>query len=362
MNIGFDGLAFQKNPNGIGKYFLSLIELLVKNYPAYRFFCYSNKDIILPESLKKKVNLRIDSESSTHLKSNVWLKIKASKQIKRDSLDFYISSAGIFPHLQKCIKKVALVHDLNYLIVPKTMGSTQWLMHFLYLKRDVKKADFVVTNSKGTAKKILHYFKKRCDTIINPTTGTIFKQLSKKEIQLALDKYTLTFSYFLTVGALEPRKNLIKTINNFLALIRQNQHKEHKLVIVGGGGWKNSEILNLIESEKEHIVRLGYVPEEDLPGLYNGATAFLFPSIYEGFGMPVREAVYCGCPVITSNLEELIESSKGVACYINPENDLDYLSAMKKMLEKDFKVSKVEKDENESMIQSFIDIFKEDKY
>lgn len=359
MRIGIEGFAFQKYPGGIGKYILSLVCLLIEKYPKAEFFIYSNKPVLLPNNISEKVRIIQDKTIFSRLNPTIWLKTIAGFIIAKDHLDFYLSGAGIFPRLGRRTRKVMVVHDLNYKIVPKTMGRLQYLSHYFFLKRDVLKADYLVVNSKGTSEKVMKYMGKHADTIINPPTESDrFKKMSKIDTQSVLQKYEIKFPYFLTVGTLEPRKNLLMTIDVFIRLISEEDNtKGIKLVIVGSKGWRNKKIIELCDRYKDDIIRLGYVNEDDLPAIYNGSLAFLFPSIYEGFGMPAREALYCGCQVITSDLVELRESCRNQAIFIDPKNPDKYKEALKLTLNnsEDYSFDKIERIESD--ITSFIDFF-----
>lgn len=333
MTIGVDGFPFQENPSGIGKYLLSLIKSLMEVFPNAKFIFYSNKNIELPEEMLPRAILRIDNGIYRHLNPTVWLKTIGGKRIANDHVDFYISGAGFLPKLNSSVFKIAVIHDLNYKIVPQTMSKLHFLSHYFFLKQDANALDFIITNSIGTKNKIKEYFNLNANCIINPPTESKFKRLSESEINTVLRKYNINFPYFLTVGTLEPRKNLPFTIQAFLDFQKNTTKKNQKLVIVGANGWKDAKIMELCDSNKENIIRLGYVDENDLPSLYNGASAFLFPSLYEGFGMPVREALYCGCPVITTDIEELREASHGIARFIQPGDSDNYVHALLQSLE-----------------------------
>jgi glycosyltransferase involved in cell wall biosynthesis len=129
------------------------------------------------------------------------------------------------------------------------------------------------------------------------------------------------------VATLEPRKNLDSLIKAYLK-INTNQ----KLVLVGDKGWKNGNLERLIENHKDKILSLGYVPEEDLPSLYQEALCLVYPSFYEGFGLPILEAMSCGIPVVVSNTSSMPEVGGKAAIYINPESVDSIVKAIEKLL------------------------------
>jgi len=230
------------------------------------------------------------------------------KYIKDDNLDFYISTTGFFPILSSKVKKIAVVHDLNLKLVPQTMGKLHYITHPLFFRKDITGADFVISNSKGTADKVLFYYNKKTDEIINPPVSELYYKRSYDEIKNVKHKYKIEEDYILFVGNMEPRKNLIFALKNFTVLRKQNKIKHLKFVIVGLSGWNNVEIMSELAKNPNNVKLLGYVEESDLPALYSGASVFLFPSLYEGFGIPIRESLLCGTPVITSDIVELREA------------------------------------------------------
>ncbi|WP_374442524.1 glycosyltransferase family 4 protein [Epilithonimonas sp.] len=310
MRIGFDAFPIQIKPSGIGKYVLNVIDEIVKEVPA-TYFAYSNNKIGLPESLKHKVQKREYSTGfNGRLPGKVWLKLFAGAYIKKDNLDYYISTTGFFPKLPRTVKKIAIVHDLNAKLVPETMGKMHYLTHLLFFKRDIKSADFIITNSDGTAEKLFFYYKKETDEVINPPVSLDYCVKTDESILQVREKYNIQCDYILFVGNLEPRKNLVFVLKNFTELLEQKKISNVKLLIVGLKGWNDVEIQTLIEKCSDSVKTLGYVDELDLPSIYAGAKLFVFPSLYEGFGIPVREALLCGTPVITTDITELREAGR----------------------------------------------------
>ncbi|MFY1045488.1 glycosyltransferase family 4 protein [Chryseobacterium sp. GP-SGM7] len=317
MKIGFDAFPLQKNPSGIGKYVMNVIEEIVKKIPDAGYFAYSNREIFLSDYCNSNIKKRqFSNRLYGKMPGKVWLKFFAGKHIKDDDLDFFISTTGFFPVLPSNVKRIVIIHDFNAKLVPETMGKMHYLTHLMYFEKDVASADFVISNSLGTADKLLHYLKRQTDEIINPSVSNIYHQKSQNEIDEVLANYKIKGDYILFVGNLEPRKNLIFVLNNFTALLEQKKINNIKLIIVGLKGWNDKNIQILINKYSDNVQTLGYVSELDLPMLYSGAKLFVFPSLYEGFGIPVREALLCGTPVITSDIPELREAGN-IAAHLN---------------------------------------------
>lgn len=341
IRIGIDAFPFQEKPTGIGKYIMNLVDEISRQIPDAEYFAYSNRTIVLSDYLKDKVVKReFINGINSKIPGKVWLKKISGRHIKKDNLNFYISTSGFFPDLSSGVKKIAVIHDLNYKVVPQTMGRMHLLTHFLFFKKDVRSADFIITNSKGTAERVKHYLNKDANEVINPPISEIYFKRNKIESESVLKKYNINSAYLLFVGNLEPRKNLLNVLNAFVELVEEKKVSDTKLLIVGLKGWRNNHVQHLIDQYTESIQTSGYVEESDLPVIYSNAKVFLFPSLYEGFGIPVREALLCGTSVITSDTPELKEAgeiaeSNKMISYINPNKREELKIAILKHLGND---------------------------
>lgn len=327
MKIAVDGTVFTKKPSGIGIYIQSILEVILENIDGVEIIILSNQAVHIKKSIERKVKIRIDSRYN-YLKPIIWLKFVCFFSIRKQNVDFFISPMGFLPVLPSKVKSISVVHDLNYLLVPETMPFLHYYTHRLFLKNDTIKADFLITNSKGTRDKIKEYWGKEVNSVFNPPTHHLFDLYDHDEVKNKLKKMGINFPYLMTVGNIEPRKNLDSTVSVFLSLKKKGFLEKYKLLIVGSKGWKSNKLESIVEDNKNIISRLGYVDFEVLPILYAGAELFLFPSKYEGFGMPVREALCCGTKVITSNIPELVEASFNLARYISNDDLIEYEQAV----------------------------------
>jgi len=217
-------------------------------------------------------------------------------------------------------KLVTTIHDLTFLKYPPTHTPYSVAVHTRHLNQAKKYADKIIAVSESTKKDLIDYgIPAEKISIIYEAADSIFKPVDSHQ---AKTKYSLTKDYFLSVGTLEPRKNLKRLIEAFSKLPARTVPAGTQLVIVGPVGWGESL------SKTNNVRFLGFVPDEDLAGLYSGAQAFVYPSLYEGFGLPVLEALSCGCPVITSNLSGLPEVGGEAAIYVNPHNVAEITQAM----------------------------------
>jgi glycosyltransferase involved in cell wall biosynthesis len=332
MRIGIDGLPFQGNPAGVGNYFLSVIEELYRTSPEFEMIVFTNNSISYLTHLEQ-IKIIEDKRIFRKLKRSLWLKLFAWRLINKNNIDFYFSSDGFLPFfLSSKIKKIAIIHDLNYKIVPDTLSPFHSIVYRLFFKRDVKKLDYIITNTQATQKKIKRFLQKDINLVLTPKIDCIYGKIKEMDVKNKLIEIGINYPYFLSVATQEPRKNIDKTIQAFIAVKEEGFLPNHKLLLVGGKGWKNRKINQLLNDNKYDIKQLGYVSKEFLPYLYNGAEAFLFPSKYEGFGIPVREAIESGCKVIASDIEELREVGNDNVVYINPDDEVEYKEALKNII------------------------------
>jgi glycosyltransferase involved in cell wall biosynthesis len=274
---------------------------------------------------------------------------------ERPRLDLLVGGADIFflPNLNfaafsRRTKVVLTVHDLSFDRFPETFGWKQCFWHALVHFRGLaRRADVVVAVSETTRKEYLsskhglpHQTERhRVKTIAVPNgIDEQFVVMDRNDPQLlsVKEKYHLPFSCILFFGTIEPRKNIQAMISAFEYLIQQGgpECAKYSLVLAGTLGWCSEGILESIErsSVREKIQRIGFVEDADRPALYNLASLFVYPSLYEGFGFPPLEAMACGVPVIASQTSVFPETLDDAAILIDPQNPEEIYQAMHQVL------------------------------
>lgn len=204
--------------------------------------------------------------------------------------------------------KVALyVHDMAYVRFPETLQSTNLLNLRANVARGVERADRIVTLSEFSRREIHELLQVPLENIaiIHPAASVSDSMVDKTVL---CEKFGITGPYILFMGNIEPRKNLTRVLQAF-DLLKKEQGIPHKLVLAGGQGWKNEQIHATVDSLScaRDIIFTGYVSDGEKNALYQNAQAFVFPSLYEGFGIPPLEAMHFGCPVVCSNAASLPE-------------------------------------------------------
>jgi alpha-1,3-rhamnosyl/mannosyltransferase len=217
---------------------------------------------------------------------------------------------------------VLTIHDLSFIHYPETHPKARlWYLDKYFYSRLNWVTQFI-TVSVVIQKEMMKYLSipQSSITVIPLGVSNQFRPHSERDLICSLKKYGLTpQSFLLYVGAIEPRKNLSVLLRAYAAL-PSSLRKGKPLVLAGGSGWLMEEFDEQIQKLKIHstVLKLGYIPTEDLPALYCGAVAFIYPSLYEGFGLPPLEAMACGTPVIISNAPALQEVAGNVAIQVDP--------------------------------------------
>ena len=347
MNISFDAQPLVKGQKtGIGFCEAGTISAMLKKYPensyTMEYFCYKNI-ANYAEKLSSFIGTNCKAAPCKWFSDSVyrilWNFIPIPYRIffntKPDITHFF--NYFIPPGVQgKCI---ATVHDMAYKVYPETVRFKTKFMLNVSLARSCRRADKIITISEFSKREIMKYLNIDENKIVVVPCGVdhdVFKpQTDNKKIETTKQRYNITRDYFLYLGTLEPRKNIERIIEAY-AVLKKEESQAPLLVMAGRKGWLYDSIFQKVKELKleQDILFTGYIEDSDAPVLISGATAFLFPSFYEGFGLPPLEAMACGVPVLTSNCASLPEVVGDAAIVVDPYSIDEIMQGMK-MLMKD---------------------------
>ena len=235
-------------------------------------------------------------------------------------------------------KRVTTVCDMVCKAYPETMNFKTRTMLNLSLKRSVKRAHRIVTISEFSKREIVRYLgvdENKIDVVpCGVDLASFHPNVSEQERQRVKSAYGIDGQYFLYLGTLEPRKNIVRLIQAY-ALLSKRCADVPVLCIAGRKGWQFEQIFETVKENRlqDRVIFTGYVPAQDAPPLLAGALAFVFPSLYEGFGLPPLEAMACGTPVIVSSMASLPEVVGDAGILVDPLDVAKIADAMQTMME-----------------------------
>ena len=329
IKILLDATALPKNPVGAGVYITRVVKELLKYGSSYDFIVLAHEDDFslfqLDDSFKSNFIFLRDFGRGYRILSE---QISYPSIIHREKIDLYHGLHYSFPVVHGC-PVVTTVHDMTYFIHPE---KHLWLKRYyfkFFIRYACSKSDKILSVSQSTKNDIIKYTK--CDpNIISVTPLGVdekFKKIGDKSVlESVREKYNLPNEFILFVGLIEPRKNVGLLIEAFAKYIKSEIDLDTNLVIAGRWGWESNAIMELVANLdiSGRVIFPGYIAQEDLPALYTLAKIFVYPSYYEGFGLPVLEAMACGTPVITTNVSSMPEFVGDSGILIEP-GDLEAL-------------------------------------
>lgn len=252
----------------------------------------------------------------------------------RDRIDLLHVTYTLPPFL-RC-RSVVTVHDISYALFPETFSlRDRWLLS-VAVPLSMRRATRVITVSEAARRDILRRYRIAAEKVvaIPNGVGSHFRPVHDRGEQSRVRaRYGIPERYILAVGNLQPRKNLGRLIEAFAGL-RRDGRIAHRLVLVGKSLWKEAEVFGAIRAHglEDEVIATGYVADSDLPTIYSGADVFVYPSLYEGFGLPPVEAMACGAPVITSNTSALPEVVGDAAVTVSPTSTGEIAAALERVL------------------------------
>jgi glycosyltransferase involved in cell wall biosynthesis len=328
MKIAIDVTSTETNPAGIGQYTKNLIDTLLTQDQENEYVLYSNKPY--PTQNPKHSNKIIKPNKLLPFKGVSWM-LKVAGDAKRNNVDVLISPAN-FLFARLFPKTIQFVYDLSPIKYPQFFSKKASLFYKFLVKFAVPKAYRIVTIS-GTAKnEVIEYTKLASEKIfvIYPSFNAKLENEAVEFVDLGLpDKYILS------VSTLEPRKNIILALAGFKRLLTDPKYHDLKFVIVGKKGWFYQETLAKVEQLElsNQVIFMGYVDDKYLATIHKKSLASIYLSEYEGFGMPILEALHFGKPAVVNNIAVFKECFGESAIFVDAKDADSVATGIKQALE-----------------------------
>jgi glycosyltransferase involved in cell wall biosynthesis len=318
MRIAIDAHMVGTRETGNETYVVNLIKALGKIDPDNEYVLLSDDPSLLPAELSAPPNFSAVQvlPATSLIRIPVSMPYIAWRE-RYDLLHVNYVAPPVSP-----VPTVVTIHDISYEFVPEFFSPRdRWLLSAL-VPFSASRAAKIIAVSEHTKRDIVKEYGVPSDKVVvtHEAAASRFRPIPDAQQTRGIrDKYGISNSFILTVGNLQPRKNLGRLIEAFIQL-RQRIVSEPQLVIVGQPSWRESDVYRLVHDRGllDQVVFTGYVPDDDLPLLFSAATIFVYPSLYEGFGLPPLEAMACGAPVIASNVSSLPEVLGDGALLVDP--------------------------------------------
>ncbi len=311
----------KENLEGIGYFTREVFRLLTNQYKEHQFYFLFDRPYDETYIFSSNVTPVVVGPPARHpLLWKFWYDVKIPSVLKKIKADVFISPDG-FCSLTSKIPQCLVVHDLGFLHYPETYRKSHELFYKRYTPLYLKKAKMIATVSHFSKKDIITQYKTADEkiNIVYSAVKKIFHPLNIQQKEIIKEKYTEGKEFFIYTGALQPRKNLVNLLKAF-SLFKKRQHSNWKLVLAGRLAWKNDDFLHLLKTYKyrNDIITPGYISESVLAQLTASAYAMIYPSLFEGFGVPVLEAMKSEIPVLTSANSSMQEIGEEAALYFDP--------------------------------------------
>jgi len=343
MNIGFDAKRAYHNGTGLGHYSRTLVHLLSDFYPQHQYYLFNPKSSNSFEVKGKNIHEVLPAGFLNRIFNAAWRSSWVKKDLKKLKIDLYHGLSHEIPvGINKTgIKSVVTIHDLIHERHPEQYNPIDVKIYSKKFRYACSHADKVIAISEQTKKDIILFYKIPEEKIVvcyqscNPAFALQVSDDEKKRIR---EKYNLPSEFFLYVGSIIERKNLLN-ICKAVFLIRNELNIP--LVVIGDGGKYKQQIKDYIKQNKleQRVIFLSENPAakssgdfqsaKDFPAIYQSATAMIYPSFFEGFGIPVLEALWSKLPVITSNISCLPEAGGDAVYYVDPASADEIALGMK---------------------------------
>lgn len=322
---------------GFGWYTLEIVKRLVEKHPEHEFIFFFDRAYDPRFIFSNNVTPVVLNPPARHpILFFIWFEFAVYRALKKYKVDVFFSPDG-YLSLRSKVPQIAVIHDLNFEHYPNDIpfSARHYLRYFF--PKFARKAAQIITVSEYSKNDIstTYSIDKEKITVAWNSASDLFSPIIESEKYRIQEELTKGKPYFLFVGALHPRKNVKRLIDAFESY-QASENPTHELVIVGESLWKNKSFqLQLPDSLKEKIHFTGHLPLKELADVMGAASVFTFVPYFEGFGIPLVEAMKCGTPILAGNLTSIPEVAGNAALYCNPFDVNDIFTKMKEITSND---------------------------
>lgn len=331
MRIGFNcRFMHAEHVTGVERYARNLLFSLIESGQEDEFVLFGCKDRQPNIPAHNKISFAGSCAFSSALRRQMWEQFTLPGLAKRSGIDLLINPTNTAPVFFG--RNVMVIHDLAFLEYPEWFDSNFVRLYRNIIPRAAKRARMIVTISEFSKDRIVQLLKipPKKVHVIYQGADPAFCPASEDEVERAMVKFGITRPYVLFVGSITPRKNLSSAMEAF-GLIKTGAAAMHTMTVVGVNSYQFPKV-NITGKAANGIRAVGYADDRDLPGLYTGADVLVYPSLYEGFGLPPIEAMACGTPVVTSNRSSLPEAVGDAALTVDSKDTKALAEAMERII------------------------------
>ena len=335
MRIGIDATALPAQPVGVGNYIIQFVKALAKMDIDYELIVFAQKSKRDLFDIPNDENLHwVIVPDKSPMYRLIWEQTTFPKLVHRAEVDLLHSLHYTQPIRLGC-PSIVTIHDMTFFLFPDLHTRSKRLFFPFAIRSSVRRADALIAISESTRQDSIRLLGVSPQKIFTTQLGITdeFRVVKDNELLAKVrEKYDLPEEFVLYVGLVEPRKNIPFLIRAYKSLA--DEGIKHNLVIVGRIGWMYQEVFKQIEELglEGRVQFTGYLPQDDLPMVYNLASLFVYPTKYEGFGLPALEAMACGTPVVTTAISSLPEIVGDAGLLIPPGDEQALASAMAEVL------------------------------
>ena len=329
MHIGFDAHSIGTGLGGNETYASNLIEALAEVDTQNRYTLYVTRQEAIDRYAHRWPNVTI-RKTLPHTPL-IRIPLTLAAELRRRPIDL-LHVQYTAPPLAPC-DTIVMIHDLSFEHIPETFKRRSWMQMRLTVRRTARSASHILTDSEYSRQDILRTYRLPPERVTTTplAASSRFEPVNDRGV---LDRYGISGDYILAVGSIQPRKNIARLIRGYSRMLSQHTDNAPRLVIVGKRAWLFEDTIRAaaVSSANDKILFTGYVPDSDLAALYTGALCFAYPSYFEGFGIPLLEAMRCGTPTITSDRTCFPEVVGDASLIIDPFDEESIAAGLWRMI------------------------------